>query len=279
MASSHLNISRGTLFGALLLGGMLLLLTPQRYGGKFSMTFRGVFNRVLSIGRAGDPKKVVEFSPTDQFVPKKEYVRLKIAHDNTYAKLLAMQRRCTKLQMIRSGLPKPAPAFLLATVSNSFISALERELIIAPTTRTNVLKVGQYVVGRDTLIGTISEVGVNTTRVRLVSDAKHYIPVVIRRDGKDGCVSGQMQGNGDGTGKIPNLSQKEYDIHRGDTVLAAAVKGRLEAEIVIGEVSHVIEDEDYPLLWDITVKPFCQPETLYEVAVLVTDINPADIKD
>jgi cell shape-determining protein MreC len=47
--------------------------------------------------------------------------------------------------------------------------------------------------------------------------------------------------------------------------------GFLETPILIGKVSAVKADEKSPMLWDVTVQPACDVQTLATVTVIVMD--------
>jgi len=274
MTARHWNKSRGTLFIVLLLGGGVLLLLPETYTQVFPETFHRVFSRVLNLYPGGRgqaipmPPRAADGTPT---VARAEYERLYTAYQNTYALALELQRRLSALQKIQAGLPVAGTPLLLASVTNVILSAEEQSLLIRPTSQIDRLRPGQYVLGRDSLIGSISTVYRTTARVRLVTDAQHRMLVTIIRPGRPGRIQAQMEGLGDGTARIVNLSRKEHDVQPGDAVHAAARPGFLGVDVFIGTVSEVHSDPDQPLLWDIRVRPVCRPETLRDVAVVIME--------
>lgn len=274
MAQKHLNLSRSTLFTALLLAGLIILLIPQQHTRFFNSGFRTIFNRVLKVGREAKPAPIILFGQDKDTVSLKEYNKLYATYKNTHSMLLEMQKKCEKLEKIRSGLPKWGAALVQAEVANSFLTAMERELVISPSSSTGYLQPGQYVMADNCIIGTISGISLLTARVRLVSDIKQSMAVEIAREGSDKKIPALMTGRGDGMGRISNLSQKEYDIRAGDMVYARPQKGLLETAVIIGSVSNANADEQHPLLWDVTVKPLFLPEVIEEVSVIV--VNPKE---
>ena len=82
-----------------------------------------------------------------------------------------------------------------------------------------------------------------------------YVERLMVVDGKDGC-------------KIPLVS-REYDVRVGDAVFAAPQQGLLDSPMVIGEVAAVKPDEKEPLLWDITIRPLFDRESLNRVGIVV----------
>ncbi|HIJ67136.1 MAG TPA: rod shape-determining protein MreC [Planctomycetes bacterium] len=267
MALKKPKTSRSSIFAGLLVAGVVLLLLPQSVTNGLNFLFARVFNPVLSIGRSTDPEI---FKPaSSDFVPRAEYNRLQAAYDNVRAALITEHERYEKLAGIKSALPRPGPKLVLAEVMNTSIGGLRRELIINKGD-VDGLRPGQYVLGGNGIIGTVSETSEATARVRLVTDASHKIKVAIWQSDKKRYIYARMDGNGSDSAKIPFIS-REYKIGTGDTVYAAAVAGFLESPIVIGRITQVEADEKEPLLWDITVEPAQNAELLKRVAVIVAD--------
>ena len=79
-----------------------------------------------------------------------------------------------------------------------------------------------------------------------------------------------MQGTGGNSAKIPMLSTK-HKVKVGDIVYADKKIGLLDDLMIIGKVAQCKEGVE-PLLWDITVKPVCNIESLNSVAIIV--MNP-----
>ena len=255
----------------LALGGALLLLLDP-YTRVISQTFRSSFARLLNIGPGYSDEPPIQMLPANGgAVSQAEYERLYTAYKNTYAQLLEMQRRLSTLQKIEAALPVAGSPLLLASVTNAIITAEEQGLLIHPTSQIDTVRPGQYVLGRDSMIGSISEVYRTTARVRLVTDAKHRMLVAVGRSGRNGYIHAQMEGLGNGTAHLVNLSRKEHDVRVGDAVYAAARPGHLATEVMIGEVAEAQEDPDHPLLWDIRVRPVCRPETLRNVAIVIIE--------
>ncbi|MBN1127058.1 MAG: hypothetical protein JXA82_18800 [Sedimentisphaerales bacterium] len=269
MATNQRNISRGTLFVVLLLGGFFLLMLPQRYTLFLTEGFHRILGPVLSVGRPTEISKIHMVQPGQDAVSQDTYNKLYTIYRNTYAQLLEIQQQLSTLQRIRAGLPTPGPPLILARVSNAILTAEECALLVIPVSGTEELEQGQYVIGDDSVIGTISAVYKTSARVRLVTDAKHRMLVAIGRTGRSGYIQAYMHGQGDGTTRIVGLSQKEYDVREGDAVYAAADGDRLGTEVIIGEVREVRHDLDNPLLWDIRVVPVCQAEKLSEIGIVV----------
>ena len=272
MAQNQLNISRTKLFITLLLAGIVLLLLPQRHTQKLNFMFQRIFGKFLS-ARPADPVNFPYKPVEGELIPRREYNKLLSEYNNTHMKMLALLEDYETLSDIKRSLPKVGPGLVMAKVNYSSITAIGRELRVSPTAANkDIIKEGQYVIGDNSIIGTISSVSSNTAIVRLISDTKHNIQAGLWREGRKDPIPCQMRGTGDGKCHIGYLSQKDVDVKVGDTVFAIRKKGYLETDVVIGEVTRAKEDEDNPWLWDITVTPACDPSVLTDVVIIV--MNP-----
>ena len=268
MVRKQTTVSKRTLFLSLLLAGIVLFFLPQSLTKGFNFLFVETFKHLLNIG-SPVPHIFTMLPDSEDVVSGAEYDRLLIVYKNTRADLKTLNKKYERLARVRNLLPRADIGIVIADIMKTSINALRHELVINKGTDDGIGP-GQYVLGANSILGTIVETHKSTSRLRLVTDANHRIPVEIWREGKEESVYGQLVGDGQGSGKIPLMS-KEYDIREGDTVYAAKVVEFLETPTVIGEVSAVKFDEKEPLLLDITVKPVQDVSELTDVAVIVVD--------
>ena len=269
MARRQINVSRGTLFVALFICGIILLVLPQNITRNFNFFFKELAN-VFSI-RTYTSGKVFKRAPlTSEFVPRSEHDKLWKAYKNTHAQMMKLHEQCEKLTQFRIALPKPGPAIVLVEVIDVSITSFGHELFVNKG-RLDGLKPGQYVLGKNgnNIVGTVYETTDTRAKVRLVTDANHRIEVRIWREGKTEYLSGQMVGDGKTGCKIPLISH-EHDVQVADTVYAADRAGFLEVPIIVGEVCKVKPDDTEPLLWEITVKPVEDFSVITDAAVIVS---------
>jgi cell shape-determining protein MreC len=280
MVQRHFNISRGTLFFAFLIVGVMLLLIPDRYTGRLNESFLLFFDPVLSIG-----PKIPDFLPgpgtsSEDSVDQQKYDELWKEYKNQGEELVKLKKDYQELAKIRKGVPGLADSGLIpATVVKKSISGHGHELIIRKGSNGDV-EVGQYVLApnisnpvKSSIIGTVSEVRNLTSTVRLVTDAKQNMLVYIRRGDEPASAQWTLVGDGKGACKIPQCPT-DTSVKAGDTVFAAPQEGLLDTGIVIGEVFEVKKDPSNPVLWDITVRPVYKVSELTQVAVI--DMIPAE---
>ena len=277
MLHKQLNISRGTLFAALLIVAIVFQVIPERHTERLNLLFLKMFKPVLNVGPESYPDVFRPAGDTEESVSISRYNELWKDYMNAQAALLEMQGKFETLSGVRSELSKPGPPLVLANALKSSIDGSGHKVLIDAGTAAGIQR-GQYVLdaGQTSVIGSISDVSKTTATVRLVTDARHTIMVGIWREGRDYYIERQMGDGRDGC-KIGQVARKEYDVCVGDTVYASAQQGLLDTPIVIGKVSQVEADRNAPLLWDIRVRPIFEPARLTELAVIV--LVPQEKKD
>jgi len=129
------------------------------------------------------------------------------------------------------------------------------------------LKKDFFVIGDNSVIGTISDLSARTAKVRLFSDSSSVVQVNI----PDMEINMLMQGSGNNTAKIKMVPVK-HQIKIGEPVMLRKKAGYMDSAMVIGEVQQCKRDSKNPALWDITVKPRCDITKLSNVAVII--MNP-----
>jgi rod shape-determining protein MreC len=199
-------------------------------------------------------------------VSRTEYNQLENHLANITEELHQERIKLTKLAGLRSRSALEGVKFVLADVITDSLTASQSELIINRG-GDDGLAVGQYVLGDNSIIGTISGVSSRTAEVRLITDSESKIPVTIA--GLE--VSRVMQGDGGESAKIQMLAMK-HEVRSGQVIYASKKPGFLETPMIVGRVYACGRDDENPSIWDVTVKPACNIENLNDVAVLI--MNP-----
>ncbi len=274
MARKQINVSRGTVFGTLLMVSLIFFFIPHDVTRGLNFLFDKAFSPLLRIGKMSAGKVFRAVPSSEDLVSRTEYNRLLAAYDNVYADLRKEHKLYEKLAGIRAARPKEGSAIVLAEVINTKISSVKRELVVNQG-QANGLREDQYVLSENAIIGTVSETSRSTSRIRLLTDINASIPVWIWRPGSKKYIQGLMKGTGKEVCKIP-LTSTEYDVKDGDTVYAAARVGYLETARVIGKVTELQPYEKNPLVWDITVELLVSGEDMSDVAVIV--MNPDEME-
>ena len=264
MARKQSKISRRMLFTWFMLTGFIFLFAPQNFTNKFQLAFVHIFRWPLSIG--GNMVMTAQtqqpFSGTDNRNVNK--YRNFIA---TLKEQLAQQQKdFDRLYGLYNTYIWEGANFALADVITATVEGNRNELTVA-CRKTNGLAKGQFVLGDESIVGTISDVSSRTASVKLFTDPTSRIAVKIG----ELDIKKWMQGNGNKTAKIPLVSI-EHEIREGDNVFARKKAKFLDAPVIIGRVAQLKRDDKDPLFWDITVKPACDIEQLEDVAIII--MNP-----
>ena len=268
------------LFTWLMLGGLILLLAPQNLTGKIQLGFVRVFRWPLSIG-GGFALTANTQQKLEDAVSRREYDKLQNHCDNLEETLRAQRGKFEKLYGLYNTYKWEGVNYIVADVITANIDRARSELTVAYGKGTGMVK-GQYVLGDNSIIGTISDFSSGTAHVKLFTDPSSKMPVRI------GGVERMMQGNGDNSAKIPQLLE-DHKVEVGDKVFASNKKVRfldtsdkvfarnkkvkfLDAPMIVGTVMQVKTSRKDPLVLDVTVKPACDIEKLQNVAIII--MNP-----
>ncbi len=265
MAWKHITVSRRMLFIWCMLAGFIVLLSPQNLTNKFQFAFTYVFRWPLSIGRNISLSAVTRQPLKDKdMVSRGEYERLLNHLANITQQRDDAQRTIQKLSKMRNTPAWERTSFVLADVITVSVDNLRSELIINRG-KEDGLEKNQFVLAGNSIIGTISDVGTRTARVRLFTDPASNTKVEIGNT--DWRI---MKGCGNNQAKVEMVKQKvEIDT----MVMARKTPGFLDTPMIIGKVVRC-EHNDQPLVWDITVEPVCNIQNIESIHVIV--MNPSE---
>jgi rod shape-determining protein MreC len=266
MARKLNRISRRMLFAWFMLGGLIMLISPQSVTSRFQFSFARLFHWPLRIGRNVPLSVKTELPVANDFSQKERQYQNYILNleeelrqkNETVQELTGLRTRLRGLEGARI-----APADIITSSAEGARS----ELIINRGSEDG-LKKGFFVIGDNSVIGTITELSGRTAKVRLFSDASSAAQVNI--PGLE--INMLMQGNGNGSAKI-KLVPVKHKIKVGDTVLVRKKPGYIDVGMIAGVVQQCKRDDKNAALWDITVKPVCDVSKINSVAVII--MNPA----
>jgi rod shape-determining protein MreC len=280
MAGRNIHSSNASVFSSFLIAAVILFLTPKSLTSKASLFFQNTFGPVLQIGRERRTDVARLEADSEDLVSHDKYARLWKSYNNLHAQLLSLHEDYERLANIRSGLPQlDKEALIMAQITGTG-NNYSRELMINKGTR-NFIYPGQFVLSEKkdaAIVGVISESFDSVARIRLITDTMQTLEVHIHRSGTSKNINAMMVGNGTDTCSI-SMVDRQQDIREGDTVFAAAVPGKLNIPLVVGEVTSVRPDDQHPLLWKITVRPAEDMSQLNNIAVIVADKKLLKEKD
>ncbi|GAA3715883.1 rod shape-determining protein MreC [Oceanisphaera sediminis] len=133
---------------------------------------------------------------------------------------------------------------------------------------------GQPVLNEQGVVGQVISVGKTTSRVLLITDTSHGIPVRVARNDIRAIASG--------SGQLDRLLlhniTRNTDIREGDVLLSSGLAGRFPEGYPVGRVSRVGYEEGQPFA-DIRVKPFAALDRVRYLLLLWPEPQVIDVDD
>lgn len=187
-------------------------------------------------------------------------IQLQNRNANLEAMLAEAMQRNKKLTAFLREYPMPGDEFIFANITK--ISGNE---MIINCGQNQPLKAGQFVLGDNSIIGTVSEVAPYSSKVRLITSPLSRIAVKIGN--KDAVIEGDKD-------KLKiELIPKSFEIKAGEKVFCKPKQGFLYTPITIGNVVECKTSTKNLLLWQIIVEPACDIETLTSVDVIIINTD------
>jgi cell shape-determining protein MreC len=251
------------LFTWFMLTGFIFLFAPQNLTSKFQLAFVHIFRWPLSIG--GNMVMTAQTQQPLAGTAGPSEIQYRNAIENFKKTLAQQQKDFDRLYGLYNTYVWEGTDYVLASVITD-VKGSRNELAIN-CRKTNGLAKGQFVLGDNSIIGTMSDISSGTASVKLFTDPTSRIAVTIG----ELDIKKWMHGNGNNTAKIPLVSI-EHKIKEGENVYARKKAGFSDAPMIIGRVAQLKRDDKDPLFWDITVEPACDIQQLEGVAIII--MNP-----
>jgi rod shape-determining protein MreC len=164
-------------------------------------------------------------------------------------KLKALERENLRLRELLGSSFRLSERVFVAEVIRVDLDPHSQEVLINKGANSGVF-IGQPVLDAYGVMGQVIEVSQFSSRVVLLTDQSHSIPVQINRNGLRSIASG----NGwRGTLKLEHLTHNA-DIRSGDLLVTSGLGGRFPIGYPVGEV-ETIEFPDGKAFIDVTIKP------------------------
>lgn len=263
-------MSKRMLFTWCLLSGIIIFLTPQHISEKFQAGFNSVFHWPLTISRnmminvsaykpvanQHDSNSIPDESLRADIVKLKNYnqnllaLNAQLSHKNNLLSNFRQSHPMDNIQLIYAQITKKTPKELIISLDD-----------VAP------IKIGQFVMANNCIIGQISNIWSHSAKVTLINNPSSQIPVIINE------YNTMIKGTSSNQIKIPLLEKNKFQVEPGDAVFCKPQVGLLYSPIIIGYVSERKRDTKDPLMWDITVEPGCDLKTVTAVDVMAIDIK------
>ena len=172
--------------------------------------------------------------------------QLLLARQQQFDALEAENERLRRMLGSAAQIADKAVAADLVEVSSE---PFTRKIVVAKGSQDGVY-LGQPVIDANGIMGQVTQVAVNVSRVTLITDAGHAIPVLDNRSGLRALVFGT--GDQD-TVKVPYLTANA-DIKEGDLLVSSGMGGTFPPGYPVATVSKIVNDPNESFL-SITAVP------------------------
>ncbi|MHB8621852.1 MAG: rod shape-determining protein MreC [Sulfuricaulis sp.] len=164
----------------------------------------------------------------------------------------SLEEENNRLRRLLGGAAQVANKALAADLVEVSSEPFSRKIVIARGSQDGVYA-GQPVIDANGIMGQVTQVAGHVSRVTLITDAGHAIPVLDNRNGLRTLVFGT--GDPDNL-KIPYLTASS-DIKQGDLLVSSGMGGTFPPGYPVAQVEKIINDPNEGFL-SITAKPVAQ---------------------
>ncbi|BBM02275.1 rod shape-determining protein MreC [Microbulbifer sp. GL-2] len=202
----------------------------------------------------GTPERVTDwageqFRSRDELLEENDRLKRQVLLLEQRSQLLAaVKAENTQLKELMNSAEMVDDRVLVAQIIGVSPDPLEHVLLIDKG-RDDGIDVGTPVMDAGGLLGQVIEAGNSFSRILLITDSSHAIPVQVLRN--------SMRAVAEGTGDLYRLKLRHLantsDIREGDLLLSSGLGGRFPAGYPVGEVMSVTRDPG---------KPFAEAEVL-----------------
>lgn len=164
----------------------------------------------------------------------------------------ALEEENARLRRMLGSAAQVADKAIAAELIEVSSEPFTRKIVVAKGSRDGAY-VGQSVIDAHGIMGQVTQVASQVSRVTLITDAGHAIPVLDNRSGLRMLVFGT--GDPD-TLKVPYLTSAS-DIKEGDLLVSSGMGGTFPPGYPVAQVSRIVNDPNEAFL-AITAKPAAQ---------------------
>ncbi|MHC4126366.1 MAG: rod shape-determining protein MreC, partial [Planctomycetota bacterium] len=174
MTNRQIRISRKMLFTWLMLASLILFLVPQNLTSSFQFAFARIFRVPLSFSRAVLLSNQVNNSP--DYINQRQQSQYRNHIANLQEKLHQEQQKVRLLSGLRKAVPIKDAKYIIADIIRAQLDGSARELTIN-CGQNDGLEVGQFVLGDNSIIGTVTDVSSRIAQVKLITDPSSNIEI------------------------------------------------------------------------------------------------------
>ena len=154
-------------------------------------------------------------------------------------------------------------------ISNSDSNAPLQTISLNRGTRDGI-EIGMPVITQLGLVGRISDVTANASRVLLITDVSSAISARLQTTRDEGSIVGQATSD-----LLMEFIPLNANVQEGDIVISSGLGGNLPAGLVIGQVTNV-QQREFELFQNATVRSL-NNFAILETVLVITSFQPVDL--
>ncbi len=182
----------------------------------------------------------------------------------------ALERENQQLLKLLSASKRVKSRVLLAEIVEVGLHPYRHEAILNYGTEVGVY-IGQPVITANGVFGQISAVGIKQSRVTLITDKNHGLPVQIQRNGLRTIAQGTSL---PGQISVPFLPGQS-DIRTDDVLVTSGMGGRFPAGFKVARVKEIITDANHAFL-KVRATPFANIDLVKKVLLVWPHSSESD---
>ncbi|MFC3123028.1 rod shape-determining protein MreC [Agaribacter flavus] len=180
-------------------------------------------------------------------------------------RLAALQQENNKLRNLLDAPVRVNMHKMIAELMSIDNNPYSHQIVINKGTLNDVY-LGQAILDDNGVVGQVVEVGTTNSRVLLISDATHAIPVRISRNNVRLVASGKGELNELKLQHVPHSAE----VQEGDLLISSGLGNVFPEGYPVGTIEKIVRDESQPFA-DVTIKPAARLDRLKYLLLLWPD--------
>jgi len=177
-------------------------------------------------------------------------------------KLGSLEIENEQLRQLLNSAPKEKDDFIVANIAAVNIEPYQRQLILDKGLSDSIIK-GQVVTDASGVVGSVIQTTTDASRILLLTDVNHAIPVESLRSGVRSILVGASNDDFVMLQHLPNTT----DIKEGDIFVTSGIGGKYPFGYPVAKVTYVEQDPANPFSI-VKLKPLANLGTNRQVLVL-----------
>ena len=199
--------------------------------------------------------------------------RMQLLQNEKLQRFAFMQKENEKLRALLDSRVRQKGKKMIAEVM-SIDTHPFRDVVVINKGHTDGVFEGQPVIDEFGVVGQVTSVATTSSRVILISDTTHAIPVRIQRNG----VRAMIEGNGRLNALKANNVPHSIDMAEGDILVTSGLGGAFPEGYPVAKITSVEHDLSLPFA-QISAEPVAQLDRVNQVLLLWFQKSPDELQE